>query len=76
MADHALLKILLRGTDDWNEWRRDQLNTAFLDFTGANLAEANLAGANLAEADPARSSPTRKSDTARLVISICEGPRD
>ena len=65
MADQQHLKLLLRGVDGWNEWRRDspdiypdlseaQLSRADLhrvDFSLAELHTANLQGVDLHQAD-------------------------
>jgi hypothetical protein len=59
MADEKQLRILKRGVEAWNNWRREHENTDIdlskTDLTRAylleaDLSEANLIGANLSEA--------------------------
>jgi uncharacterized protein YjbI with pentapeptide repeats len=51
MANPKHLKILERGVEAWNEWRREHRNVhpdlSFADLRGANLSSANLRGAYL-----------------------------
>lgn len=50
MADEALLQILRRGVDEWNEWRRKFPEVRFPDLSGADLSGADLSDANLLRA--------------------------
>ena len=45
-----LQAILLRGSADWNNWRKGNPK-AFIDLRGASLDGADLSGADLSEAD-------------------------
>ncbi|GHO98882.1 hypothetical protein KSF_089300 [Reticulibacter mediterranei] len=56
MADQQLIKRLLTGVDQWNQWRQEhpeevRPNLIEADLRGANLHRANLREANLIEAD-------------------------
>ncbi len=52
-GDFALVRILLRGPKEWNEWRAANPNVD-IDLREANLIEANLIEANLSRADLSR----------------------
>ncbi|HIG29815.1 MAG TPA: hypothetical protein EYQ50_19255 [Verrucomicrobiales bacterium] len=51
MPNKEHLKILIKGTENWNRWRKDNPNKKpdlnWADLTGVNLAEVNLIRAEL-----------------------------
>ncbi|MGH3627768.1 MAG: pentapeptide repeat-containing protein, partial [Sciscionella sp.] len=50
MADQEQLRLLRKGVEGWNEWRRAQ-SRIFVHLAGADLISADLRKANLREAD-------------------------
>ncbi|WP_051394518.1 pentapeptide repeat-containing protein [Leptolyngbya sp. Heron Island J] len=58
-----LREILLRGSDTWNQWRKENPNDSIelrgADLRGADLRGADLRGADLSEADLSRANLSR-----------------
>ena len=50
MADEEQLTLLKRSVEEWNQWRKEHLETE-IDLRSADLSGANLNGANLNYAD-------------------------
>ena len=49
MADHMQLSIIKKGSDRWNQWRKQHPHRS-IDLRDADLSSAHLSGANLYEA--------------------------
>ncbi len=51
MADEELLKVLVRGAETWNKFRRTTKSTSFPDLSGVHLKDIDLGDINLALAN-------------------------
>lgn len=58
MTKNELLNILLSGVDNWNKWRRENIDIP-LDFTNINLNRNDFSGYDLVSADFSGSSLVR-----------------
>jgi uncharacterized protein YjbI with pentapeptide repeats len=72
MANEEHLKILRRGVEVWNQWRKDNLDIepdlSLTDLSGADLSKVDLWGANLSGAN-LRGADLSKADLSQTDLS-------